>query len=47
MVYQRKAFANASAEGKGVIEMHPQDQKAIEEIQAINESIFSSIETPK
>jgi chromosome partitioning protein len=47
MVCQRKAFANASAEGKGVIEMHPQDQKAIEEIQAVNEAIFSNIPTPK
>jgi len=47
MVYQRKAFANASAEGKGVIEMYPKDQKAIEEIQAINKAIFSNIIAPE
>ena len=42
MVYQRKAFANASAEGKGVIEMIPQDKKAVDEIQNLSDMIFSS-----
>lgn len=40
MICQRKAFGNASAEGKGVIELYPQDQKAIDEMQKFNDSIF-------
>ena len=42
MVCQRKAFGNASSEGKGVIEMQPQDKKAVDEIQAVSEFIFSN-----
>lgn len=40
MIYQRKAFANASAEGKGVIETTPQDKKAVDEIQNLSDKIF-------
>ena len=39
-VCQRKAFSNASAEGKGVIEMIPQDKKAVEEIRNLSNAIF-------
>ena len=42
MLCQRKAFANASAEGKGVIEMVPQDRKAVDEIQNLSYSIFKN-----
>jgi len=41
MVYQRKAFANAAAEGKSVIEMTPSDKKAISEITTLNSTVFS------
>ncbi|MCB1115638.1 MAG: AAA family ATPase [Chlamydiia bacterium] len=40
MIYQRKVFANASAEGKGVIETNPQDKKAVSEIQNLSNRIF-------
>jgi len=41
MVCQRKAFANASAEGMGVIEMTPQDKKAVDEIRNLSNAIFN------
>lgn len=41
MICQRKAFANASAEGRGVVEMQTKDRKAIEEIQDLNDFIFN------
>jgi len=41
IVCQRKAFANASAEGKGVIEMTPKDKKAVEEITDLTNKIFN------
>lgn len=41
IVCQRKAFANASAEGKGVIEMTPKDKKAVEEITSLTNKIFN------
>lgn len=41
LVCQRKAFSNASAEGKGVIEMVPQDKKAVEEIRNLSNAIFN------
>ena len=41
IVCQRKAFANASAEGKGVIEMTPKDKKAVEEITGLTKKIFN------
>jgi len=41
IVCQRKAFANASAEGKGVIEMTPKDKKAVEEITDLINKIFN------
>lgn len=41
IVCQRKAFANASAEGKGVIEMTPKDKKAVEEITGLTNKIFN------
>lgn len=40
MIYQRKAFANASAEGKGVVEITPQDKKAVDEIRNLSDRIF-------
>lgn len=40
MIYQRKAFANASAEGKGVVEITPKDKKAVDEIQNLSDRIF-------
>lgn len=40
MICQRKAFANASAEGKGVVELQPQDQKATDEMQTFNDALF-------
>jgi chromosome partitioning protein len=42
MIYQRKAFANASAEGKGVVEMIIQDKKAVEEVQNLSNRIFTN-----
>jgi len=40
VVFQRKAFANASSEGKGVVEMVPKDPKAIEEIINLTHAVF-------
>ncbi len=37
---QRKSFANAAADGLGVIEVKPQDKKAIQEIQELYELIY-------
>lgn len=42
LVCQRKAFSNASAEGKGVIEMVPHDKKAVEEIEKLSNAIFKT-----
>jgi chromosome partitioning protein len=38
---QRKAFANAAAEGLGIIELKVQDKKAIVEIKQLCSAIFS------
>lgn len=40
MIYQRKAFSNAIAEGLGVIELSPKDFKAISEIRNLNNTII-------
>lgn len=44
---QRKAFANAAAEGLGVIEMKPRyfDQKAFNEIKMLCDFVYNSAET--
>jgi len=38
---QRKAFANAAAEGLGIIELKTQDKKAIAEIRQLSSALFS------
>lgn len=40
---QRKAFANAAAEGLGVIELKIQDKKAISEIRQLCQSLFQDV----
>jgi len=35
MVVRRKAFPNAAAQGRGVIEQQPRDAKAVEELTAL------------
>ena len=42
---QRKSFANAAAEGLGVVELKAQDKKAVFEIKQLCEAIFNEIET--
>lgn len=44
---QRKAFANAAAEGLGIIELKAQDKKAISEIKKLCTTLFDTIETSK
>jgi len=44
---QRKAFANAAAEGLGIIELKAQDKKAISEIKQLCTALFDTIETLK
>lgn len=44
---QRKAFANAAAEGLGIIELKTQDKKAVSEIKQLCSFLFDTIETPK
>jgi chromosome partitioning protein len=39
---QRKAFANAAAEGLGIIELKTQDKKAITEIRQLSVAVFSN-----
>jgi chromosome partitioning protein len=39
---QRKAFANAAAEGLGVTELKTQDKKALAEIRHLCDAIFES-----
>ncbi len=46
IVFQRKAFSNASSEGKGVVEMAPKDPKAVEEIMNLNHAIYNNKITP-
>ena len=36
----RKAFSNAAAQGLAVTELHPQDPKAVDEIQILYRYIF-------
>jgi chromosome partitioning protein len=40
MVVRRKAFPNAAAQGRGVIEHQPRDAKAVEELTALAETAF-------
>jgi chromosome partitioning protein len=40
MVVRRKAFPNAAAQGRGVIEQQPRDAKAIEELTALADAAF-------
>ena len=40
MVVRRKAFPNAAAQGRGVIEQQPRDAKAVEELTALAEAAF-------
>lgn len=42
VVFNRKVFSNASAEGKGVIEMLPKDLKANEEMTTLVQCIFDT-----
>lgn len=42
VIFNRKAFSNASAEGKGVVEMTPKDPKANEEITTLIQCIFDT-----
>lgn len=42
---QRKAFANAAAEGLGVVELKLHDKKALYEINQLCDSIFNNTET--
>jgi chromosome partitioning protein len=44
---QRKAFANAAAEGLGIIELKAGDKKAISEIKQLCTALFDTIETSK
>ena len=41
IICQRKAFANAAAEGLGIIELKTQDKKAIAEIRQLCQALFS------
>lgn len=40
-ISHRKAFSNAAANGLGVTELRPSDKKAIQEIQALHDAIYS------
>jgi chromosome partitioning protein len=40
---QRKAFANAAAEGLGIIELKTQDKKAIAEIKQLCTALFDAV----
>ena len=44
---QRKAFANAAAEGLGIIELKAQDKKAVTEIKQLCAHLFDTITTSK
>lgn len=44
---QRKAFANAAAEGLGVLELKSQDKKASAEITELSDSLFGGKKTSK
>jgi chromosome partitioning protein len=41
VIGQRKAFANAASDGLGIVEMKVQDKKAISEIQALYQMLYS------
>jgi chromosome partitioning protein len=41
MVVRRKAFPNAAAQGRGVVEMQPRDPKAVAELEAVLQAAFS------
>lgn len=47
MIYQRKAYSNAIAEGRGVIELNRKDAKAIAEISNLNDTIIKLKENNK
>ena len=40
MIVRRKAFPNAAAHGRGVVEMRPPDAKAVEELTALAHAAF-------
>jgi chromosome partitioning protein len=40
MIVRRKAFPNAAAQGRGVVEMRPADTKAVEELSALADVAF-------
>lgn len=40
LITRRKSFPNAAAIGKSILEMVPKDQKAVEELKALEASIF-------
>jgi chromosome partitioning protein len=40
MIVRRKAFPNAAAQGRGVVEMRPADAKALEELSALADVAF-------
>jgi chromosome partitioning protein len=42
LICQRKTFANAAAEGKGIVELKIQDKKAISEIKSLCDLIFET-----
>jgi chromosome partitioning protein len=40
MIVRRKAFPNAAAQGRGIVEMRPADTKAVEELSALADAAF-------
>jgi chromosome partitioning protein len=42
LICQRKTFANAAAEGRGIVELKNQDKKAIAEIKSLCDLIFDT-----
>ena len=40
VIVRRKAFRNAAAQGRSVLDMSPKDPKAVEEVTALVQAIF-------
>jgi chromosome partitioning protein len=47
MIVRRKAFPNAAAQGRGVVEMRPPDAKAVEELTALADAAFRLLSDTK
>ena len=47
MIVRRKAFPNAAAQGRGVVEMRPPDAKAVEELTALADAAFRHLSDTK